>query len=187
MKNCLLLALLACLCLEVKAQSEVDSIKKYLQLERDKFTDKSNVVPIVKLEDKTSDGYAFTMLPCYNVDGNFIAISFSCKDIGCVKEKDEINYLFEDNSKSLGYHFLSFNCQGLFTSVYKSWVAIEPVKLEKFTSVPLSMIRLITIRKSTEIHLTKQQAILLMNQIKWIKYYWDNKKKLTKANLFASN
>lgn len=188
MKKMLLSFWLLLLTFRVFAQiSEVDSLKKYLIFKKDKFTDKITLMPRDSIYGKTIEGLEYTMLNMLDVQNKYIVISFSCQRIGCVDNMAAINYLFIDNQKYRGANTSGYNCQGMFIGIYKGFVGIEPSQLDIFNKSMVSMVRLNGNTSNAEIHFTPRQSFLIKSQITWLKYFYDNKRKLEKANIIASN
>lgn len=183
MKRVVFLVLLQFTCLLTYAQGNhgIDSVRSFLKFKINKITDQLTAVGKDTISGVTTEGYQFYIVPCYDTRDNYYAISFFCKDAGCVNNRALVDYTFADGKKKVGWHYGSNNCDGVFMVVYKSWVGIEPREILPFTTKLLSTISL-SGSKIIEIGLNKQQAALLRSQIKWLKYYADDWRKINKLN-----
>ena len=183
MKKQLLTALITLFFYTGYSQSTNDSLFKYISITKDKITGEIEVKSKNIIEGKSKDAYDYILTVSYNNTNKAGAISYACPELKCVDEGNEVNYLFVNDSKFLNTHTIGFNCDGFIITYYKSLVSFSPKLLSKFIENKVSMIRLNSMKRSTDIELTPDQSILFSNQVKWLKYYLDNKKAIDKLIL----
>lgn len=182
MKRIILLAVFQFACLLANAQNhDIDSVRRYLRFTTDKSTGKLTATIKDTVAGKTGEGYPFAMVARYNTGQNFFAISSLCKEAGCVKNRATVEYIFTDGKKRTGWHYETDNCDGFFMVLYKSWIGVEPGQLSIFTTSLLNMVKL-NGSQTIEIVLTKSQSALFRSEMKWLKYYSENWKKVDKLN-----
>lgn len=182
MKKVILLAVFQFICLLANAQNhEIDSVRKFLRFTTDRATGKLTATIKDTVSGKTGEGYPFAMVARYNTNEAFFAISFLCKQAGCVSNRAHVDYVFTDGKKRAGWHYETDNCDGFFLVLYKSWIGVEPGQIGTFATSLLNTVRL-SGSQTIDIILTKDQSALFRSEMKWLKYYSENWKKVDKLN-----
>ena len=180
MKRIILLVVFQFTCLLASAQHhEMDSIKRYLRLTTDRLSGMLTATIKDTVSGVSSEGYPFAMVARYDTKERFFAISFICKDAGCVRNRAIVDYMFANGKKKSGWNYVNDNCDGFFMVLYKSWIGIDPGEISVFTTNLLNIVRL-NGSKIAEIALTKKQSDLFRSEMKYLKYYADNWKAVNK-------
>jgi len=182
MKRIILLAVFQFVYLLANAQNhEIDSVRRFLHFTSDISTDRLTATIRDTIFGKTGEGAPFAMVARYRTKDSFFAISFLCKDAGCVDNRALIDYIFTDGKRKTVWNYEKDNCDGYFMVLYKSWIGIDPREISIFTTHLLNTIRF-NGSKTIDVVLTKDQAALFRSEMKALKYYSENWKKVDKLN-----
>lgn len=182
MKKIILLVVFQFACLLANAQNhEIDSVRRFLHFTSDISTDRLTATIKDTIFGKTAEGSPFAMVARYSTKDSFFAISFLCKDAGCVANRALIDYIFADGKKNTVWNYESDNCDGYFMVLYKSWTGIDPREISVFSTKLLNIVRF-NGSKTIEVALAKNQSYLFRSEMKWLKYYSENWKKVDKLN-----
>jgi len=166
--------------------NEIDSLKKYLKFEKDAFSNKIELVPNDTITGVTKDGYAYVIRAQSHVrPGKFrnLTLKIGCEKLACVDNSSSIDYLLSNDDKFRMQNGSQYNCLGVFFGVWQELSGYYK-NLEKISSTNVKAIRLNSRLDSSEIYLTPQQSELLKNQMKWLKYFYDNRFKIEKMKIY---
>lgn len=188
MKKTILLSTLLILSICTYAQTlQIDSLKSYLTFKKDDFTDNVKLIAVDTLQGVSKDGYLYVIQPEANVRPGMryknFTLKIGCSKLACVDNSSSIDYILTNDDKFRIQNGSEYNCMGVF---FSSWVEMSGhyKDLDKLATTPIKAIRLNSRLSSTEIYLTTQQAIRLNNQIKWFKYFYDNRSKIDKLKIY---
>lgn len=182
MKKLILSSALLLLCVGSFAQTpEIDSLKKYLVFKTDSFNGKGLVGPKDTIKGKNKEGAIYFIMPESQPKWKRVTLTLASPKAGCINDMSRVNFALNDSTKAVSSSDIN-NCAGMFVI---SWMegTFGNKLFNRLANVQVNRLRLDGMTAAVEIYLTPEQSYTFQNQMKWMKYYYDNQRKIDKLKL----